>query len=139
MPIICAQNVNSNVLHDNIEKNPRDLLNLVKMSIPSNCLTIKAENLLFDYFKQSTGENNDIDKISKKLDLCKVAEDWILGQPQEVYLGWEVHEGRQVYIKEMDKCVEWRNFDKEVQQIGLELENEVLTSLVNELVLDFTI
>nr|KYP55585.1 hypothetical protein KK1_001802 [Cajanus cajan] len=120
-----------------IEENARDLLNFVKRSIPSNSLIVKAENLLFDFFKQSIGESEDIDH-SKKFQLCKVAEDWIHGQPQEQYLGWEVQGGRCVYISEMDKCGEWKNFDKEIQQLAMELGNEVLANLVNELVLDLT-
>ncbi|XP_061364202.1 uncharacterized protein LOC133307667 [Gastrolobium bilobum] len=138
VPNMCTQNGNRNVRQDNIEENARDLVNLVKRSIPSNSWKIKvAENLLFDYFKQSIGENNDIDH-SKKLNICKIAEDWISGEPQELYLGWEVQEGRRVYIREMDKCKEWKNTDQGIQQLVLDLENEVLTSLVNELVLDLT-
>lgn len=136
VPIMCTQNVTSNVLHDNLEDNAGKLLNFVKRSILSNCLMVKTENLLFDYFKQSIGENNDIDH-SKKLHLCEVAEDWINGQPQELYSGWEVKEGRKVFIREMDR--EWKNSDQEIrQQVALEVENDVFTSLVNELVHDLT-
>ncbi|RDY02375.1 hypothetical protein CR513_14170, partial [Mucuna pruriens] len=135
-----TQNGNSNLRRDkshNIEENARDLLNLVKSSIQSNCLIIKTENLLFDYFKQSIEENKDIDDDdSKKLHLCKVAEDWIHGQPQEVYLDWEVQGGRCVYVREMDKCGEWKNFDQEIHQLALELANEVLANLVNDSLLD---
>lgn len=138
VPIMCTQKGNNNIEEDNA----RDLLNMVKRSIPSNCLIVKAENLLFDYFKQSIGENNDVEfDHSKKVQLCKVAEDWIQGKPQELYLGLEVQEGRRVYnIGEMDKCGEWKNnnCDQEKQQLALQLENEVFTSLVNELVLDLT-
>ncbi|KAJ1398104.1 hypothetical protein SESBI_31341 [Sesbania bispinosa] len=136
---LLAKNGNRNVLNDKIEENACNLLNLVKRSHPFNSLIIKAENLLFDYFKQSIGENNDIDDHSKKLHLCKVVEDWIQGKNQELYLGWEVKEGRGIYIREMDKCGEWKNSDQENQKLALELENEVFNSLINELVLDLTI
>ncbi|KAK7265534.1 hypothetical protein RJT34_33154 [Clitoria ternatea] len=140
MPVTRRQNGNSNLCHDNnyynMEENARNLLNFIKRSIPSNCLMMKkTENLLFDYFKQSIGENEDIDD-SQKLHLCKVAEDWINGQPQEVYSGWEVQGGRYVYVREMDKCEEWKCPHQEIQQMALELENEVFTSLANELVFD---
>lgn len=137
VPIMCTQHVTSYMLHDNyLVENAGKLLNFVKRSIPSNCLMIKAENMLFDYFNQSIGENNDIDH-SKKLHLCEVAEDWINGQPQELYSGWEVKEGRKVYIREMDR--EWKNYDQEItQQLAVDLENDVFTSLVNELVHDLT-
>ncbi|CAL0312685.1 unnamed protein product [Lupinus luteus] len=135
MPTMSTQNVVTNALSDNIDEDVHDLLNFIKNSIPPNYMITKAENLIFDYFKQSIEENNDIDR-SKKLHLCEVSEDWIIGRPQELYLGWEFKEGRHVYIRDIDK--EWKNFDQESQQVVLELENEVLTSLVNELVLDLT-
>ncbi|KAG4930327.1 hypothetical protein AAZX31_17G127900 [Glycine max] len=123
--------------NNNIEENARDLLNLVKRSIAPNVLITKAENLLFDFFKKSIEENKDID-YSKKLQLCKVAEDWIHGQPQEPYLGWEVQGGKCVYIREMDKCEEWKNSYQEIQQLGQELANEVFTNLVNEFIFELT-
>ncbi|XP_027337422.1 uncharacterized protein LOC113851142 [Abrus precatorius] len=135
VPIMRTQNGNNNVRHHNIEENARDLLSLVKWSNSSNSLIVELENLLFDYFKQSIEENKDIDH-SKKLHLCKVAEDWIHGEAQELYLGWEVQGGRCVYIREMDKCKEWKNYGQDIQHLVLELENEVFADLVNELLLD---
>ncbi|KEH31698.1 hypothetical protein MtrunA17_Chr4g0057221 [Medicago truncatula] len=124
------------VIGNNNEEDAHDLFNFVKRSVPSNDLMINAENLLFDYIEQSIEENNVNVNCSKKLNFCKVVEDWIQGQPQELYLGWEVKEGRHVYISEMEKCGEWKNTDQETEQLVLDLENEVLTSLVNEIILD---
>ncbi|WVZ12762.1 hypothetical protein V8G54_017292 [Vigna mungo] len=120
--------------HD-IEENARNLLNFVKGSNPRNTLILKAEKLLFDYFKKSIGECKDID-LSKKLHLCKVAEDWINGRPQELYLDWEEQGRRSVYVKEMERCEGWKKYDEEIQELGGELANEVLAILVNESVLD---
>jgi hypothetical protein len=100
---------------------------------------INTEKLLFDYLEQSIEENNKVKNYSKKLNLCNVVEDWIQGQPQEPYLGWEVKEGRHVYISAMEKSGDWKNSDQETEQLVLELENEVLTSLVEEIVLDLVI
>lgn len=137
VPKVRAQNNLRRDNNHNHEDNARDLLNFVKRSITPNSLITKAENLLFDYFKQSIEENKDID-YSKKLQICKVAEDWINGQPQEMYLGWEVQGGRCVYIREMDKCEEWKSSDQDIQQLGQELANEVFTNLVNEFTLELT-
>jgi len=124
------------IIGNNNEEDPHDLFNFVKRSIPSDDLVIRAENLLFDYIEQSIEEDNVNVNCSKKLNFCKVVEDWIQGQPQERYLGWEVKEGRHVYISDMEKCGEWKNFDQETEQLVLELENDVLTSLVDEIILD---
>ncbi|KAK7389227.1 hypothetical protein VNO78_24063 [Psophocarpus tetragonolobus] len=136
LPIMRTQNDNHQYNH-NIEENARDLLNFVRSSILSNSLMIKSENLLFDFFKQSIGENKDID-YTKKLHLCKVAEDWIQAQPQELYLSWEVQGGRCIYVKEMDKYGEWKNSAEEIQHWAMELANEVFSNLVNEFILDLT-
>ncbi|MED6221796.1 hypothetical protein PIB30_058156 [Stylosanthes scabra] len=87
--------------------------------------------------------NNDNDGLlsSKELEICKVAEDWVVGNPQELYLGWEVKKGRELYIREMEKCLEWRNYNdtQQVQHLAIELETEVFTALINELLLDLWI
>jgi len=139
--LVPAARTQNNLHHansHNIEENARNLLNFVKGSNPSNSLILKAENLLFDYFKKSIGEYKGID-LSKKLQLCKVAEDWIHGQPQELYLDWEEQGGRCVYVREMEKCEEWKTYDQEIQQLGEDLANEIFTNLVNESVLDLMI
>ena len=91
------------VIGNNNEEEAHDLFNFVKRSIQSNDLMINAENLLFDYIEQSIEENNVNFNVncSKKLNFCKVVEDWIQGQHQELYLGWEVKDGRHVYISDM--------------------------------------
>ncbi|CAK8562859.1 unnamed protein product [Lathyrus sativus] len=103
-----------------------------------NSLMINTEKLLFDYLEQSIEENNNANH-PKNLNLCHVVDDWMRGKPQEPYLSWEVKEGRQVYISEMERCNEWKNYDQEKEQLVLELENDVLTSLVNEIVIDIVI
>ncbi|XP_058734059.1 uncharacterized protein LOC131605753 [Vicia villosa] len=103
-----------------------------------NKLMINTEKLLFDYLEQRIEENDNAD-YSKNLNLFNVVDDWMRGKPQEPYLGWEVKEGRYVYISEMERRGEWKNYDQETEQLVLELENDVLSSLVNEIVLDLVI
>ncbi|XP_045792524.1 uncharacterized protein LOC123887284 [Trifolium pratense] len=127
------------IIRNNEDEDELNILKLVKSSIPSNSLMINTEKLLFDYLEQSIEENNKDNNYSKKFNLCNVVEDWIQGHPQEPYLGWEVKEGRHVYINEMEKSGDWKNSDQETEQLVLELENEVLTSFVDEIVLDLVI
>ncbi|TKY70902.1 hypothetical protein E2542_SST07196 [Spatholobus suberectus] len=135
--ITSKQNGNNNQFRDNVEENALDLLTHVKNSIPSLCLRIEVENLLFDFFKQSIWENIDIGN-SMKRHLCKVAEDWIRGQHQEQYVSSQIQKEREIYVKEMDKCGNWRTSDEEIQGLAMELEDEFSISLVNELVVDLT-
>lgn len=130
---------NGNLFRDRAEENAHDLLGHVKKSIPSLCLRIEAENLLFDFFKQGIGDNsNVVNENSMKRHLCKVAQDWIRGKPREQDLSLQIGHGRQLYVMEMDKCGNWRDSDEEIQSLAMELEVEFSTSLVNELVLDLT-
>jgi hypothetical protein len=39
----------------------------------------------------------------------------------------------------MEKSGDWKNSDQETEQLVLELENEVLASLIEEIVLDLVI
>ncbi|KAK7330649.1 hypothetical protein VNO77_24847 [Canavalia gladiata] len=138
VPVMRTGNGNSsNMRHKKMEENVEDLVNFFKRSIRSNCLIMKAENLMFDYLEQSIEENEEIDN-SNKLQICKVGEDWIHGEGEEVYLGWEEERGRWLYIREMEKFGEWKYCTQETQQLVLHLQNDLFADLVNELVLDLT-
>lgn len=117
-----------------------ELVQLIKTSsAPSNKLvTLKVEKLVLDLCRDRMVENSDKNVVLKEL--MKVAEDWINGQSQELLLGWEVENGRKVYVNDMDKyCGNWRELEEEKQEVGLELEVEVWNSLMKELLLDILI
>ncbi|KAJ7952380.1 Testis-expressed sequence 10 protein [Quillaja saponaria] len=112
----------------------RELFNLFKkMTSPSNSLMVKADNLLFDFFRESVEE---VEKKAKEVQVLKVAQEWFNGQPQELYLGWEVMDGRTACIKDMEKSGRWMKFDGENEQVALGLEVDVFNCLVNELIVD---
>lgn len=111
------------------EENEADeLLKLVK----SNSLLItsgKVDNVLLEFFKEQQKGGN---KRQGKDELLKEAEDWVNGK-QELFLGWEVKDGKKLYLKDMEKSGGWRNLEEENQEVGLELEQEIFSSLVIEL------
>ncbi|XVF10678.1 hypothetical protein REPUB_Repub07fG0203200 [Reevesia pubescens] len=106
------------------------LLKLLKEKIPSD--SFKADNLLLDFFK----ERLMVEENAKQLDLLKVAEDWVNGNPQELVLEWEVPEGGKEYVKEMERNENRRNFNEEKEELGSAVELEVFSSLVDELLTD---
>lgn len=125
------------------------LLQLAKATMPSICsmkLQEDYDKLLLDFFKEememgdsSRGYAMCISTSSVKLDheLLNVAMDWIIGQPRELFLGWEVQKNREAYIRDMERTGQWRKkLDEEKQEVALELEVEVFTALINELCLD---
>ncbi|KAJ9173527.1 hypothetical protein P3X46_016650 [Hevea brasiliensis] len=124
------------------DKSAYELLKLVKATIPSNHRLIsEADSILLDFFREKImenkasvsmveGQNKDLEKE------LEVAQDWINGHPQEMFLGWEVKDSRVVYLREMERKGNWRNFDEEKEEMILELEIEIFTSLMNEVILD---
>ncbi|CAK7335439.1 unnamed protein product [Dovyalis caffra] len=122
------------------EKDAQELLKHVKSTIASHSLAPKVDSLLLDFFKEKIVENNASGSVVgsyKEFEQeVQVAQDWINGQPKELFLGWEVLESRQVYIKDMKKNGKWENVDQEKEEVALELEVEVFNSLVEEALLD---
>ncbi|KAI4327017.1 hypothetical protein L6164_019522 [Bauhinia variegata] len=138
MTMSSIQSGNGNMLCDNyIEGKARDLVDLLQRSTPPNCLMVNTENLLFDFFKQSFEEDINIEN-NNKCRVLKIAEDWINGKSQQLFLPWEIQEGRQLYVREMDKRGTWKKSEKEKQELALDLEFDLFTFLVNELLLDLT-
>ncbi|KAF5729945.1 hypothetical protein HS088_TW20G00312 [Tripterygium wilfordii] len=116
------------------EEKADELVKLVKSRIPSSTLLTsrKVDNVLLDYFQENIGENKTQGKDIQDELLLKEAADWVNGQ-QELFLGWEVKDGRKLYLKDMEKNGQWRNLEEENQEVGLELEQEIFTNLVIEL------
>lgn len=101
--------------------------------------SLKAEKVVMDLCRETIVEKNS-DESGVMREAVKAVEDWINGESQELQLGWEVEEGRKVYVKDMEN--EWgscRELDCERQEVGLELEAEVWNSLLKELLLDLVI
>ncbi|KAK0587908.1 hypothetical protein LWI29_031098 [Acer saccharum] len=115
------------------EKKAEELLKQIKSTTSSNnTLLSKADNLLPDFFREMIEENQNDDSY-----MLKAAGDWIEGKSDQMFVGWEVEGGREAYLRDMEaNNVRWENVDEEKQEFGLALESEVLTCLVNELVID---
>lgn len=122
-----------------IEEKIRKLLDVAVGINPS--FTSKVDILLLDFFRErldEEGANKMAIRGSNEFEskLLKVAEGWINGQPQEVFLGWEVEDGRHAYIKDMETRERWRHVDKEKMEVALDMEVEVWSSLMDEVLLD---
>ncbi|CDP09814.1 unnamed protein product [Coffea canephora] len=114
---------------------PFKLLQLVKATIPSISQHFKADhdNLLLDFFKEGMEEDSSSHEHAK---LLKVANSWIMGQPRELFLEWDVQKNREAYIRDMERGWTWRKLNEEKQEVALELEVEVFASLMIELLND---
>ena len=123
------------------EKHAQELLKHVKSTIASHSLSSKLDSLLVDFFTEKIVENNASGSV---IGLYKEfeqelggAQDWINGQPTEMFLRWEVVESRHAYLEDMEKNGKWKNVDQEKEEFAMELEVEVFNSLVDEALLDY--
>ncbi|MBA0737228.1 hypothetical protein Gogos_010699 [Gossypium gossypioides] len=117
------------------------LLKLLKAKFPSEIFKFRADNLLLDFFWETfmvedKGERHDMGFEDFGVKSLKVVEDWVNGNSQEFVLGWELHEGRKAYLKDMERNENWRNFNEEKEDVGSALELELFSSLVDEVLTD---
>ncbi|GER34531.1 CAP (Cysteine-rich secretory proteins [Striga asiatica] len=124
-----------------------NLLNEMENSLLlSPGIKMKADKLLLDFFKEkiinkqkNTHSQNPCGGSSFEKEILDEAENWVNERkPRELFLGWEVERNRAAYVKDMEKSDEWRSFDRENDEVALELEGEVLSSLMNELLVDIS-
>ncbi|KAJ6712402.1 hypothetical protein OIU79_008595 [Salix purpurea] len=124
------------------EKDAQELLEHVKSTVASHSLASKVDSLLLDFFEEKIEENKAGGSVAGSYgefeqELIKVAREWIDGQPEEMFLGWEMVERRHVYIKHMEQSGRWEKVDRGKEEVALELEAEVFNSLVDEVLLDY--
>ncbi|KAM1050447.1 hypothetical protein ACFX13_032911 [Malus domestica] len=111
-------------------------VNKTEEKTSNKLVSLKAEKVVMDLCRETIVEK----KSDESAVMREAVEDWINGESQELLLGWEVEEGRKVYVKDMEN--EWgscKELDCERQEVGLELEAEVWNSLLKELLLDLII
>ncbi|XP_019194735.1 PREDICTED: uncharacterized protein LOC109188531 [Ipomoea nil] len=139
----------ADILMADLELKAAMLLNQVKARTPSRGLKpmAKTDRLLLDFFRHGIIENRLLVRADNSgeyeydgEELMRVAEDWISGKSRRFLYEWEVQKNRQAYIEDMESGGKWKKvMDKEEEEhgeVGLQLEAEVFTSLVNELVDD---
>lgn len=125
---------NKNITHeeeaDGVEEKAMQLLNQVKASTSSStmCLEIDEKFLLLDFFTQQLSDNKKNDD-----ELLKAAKEWIEdgGCLERKMIGT-----KEFSIKDMERGIKWNECDEDEQELGLEIENQLLNQLVNELLSD---
>ncbi|XVE64906.1 hypothetical protein DITRI_Ditri07aG0139600 [Diplodiscus trichospermus] len=148
---LCSVSVNANGnKSDDQDQQEKDreasekLLKQMESKIPSNSFKFDADNLLTDLINERLMVEDNAKQLAHDmgleelgLEILKVAEDWVNGNPQEMVIGWEVQECREAYVKDMERNENWRNFNEEKEEVGSAVELEVFSSLVDELLTGF--
>ncbi|GJZ43810.1 hypothetical protein Tco_1381515, partial [Tanacetum coccineum] len=110
------------------------LLQLLKATMPSDhdlFDSTMTESVLLSYFTEQV-----IDGNVSNYEILQEAKDWLNGQAKETF---ESENYKPAYIKDMEKGASWTTYNQQVgkEEVGLELEYEVLASLLEEMLLDF--
>ncbi|KAK9984468.1 hypothetical protein SO802_033993 [Lithocarpus litseifolius] len=119
----------------------QELLDLIRTKRSPSGSKFKVDSLLLDFFEEKIEENNVNASTTTRCDnefqheILKVTEDWLSGHPQELLLGW-LQDGREVCVKDMEKGGMWSILVEEEKEVALEVEDEVWTTLLNDLLLD---
>ncbi|KAK3005501.1 hypothetical protein RJ639_016060 [Escallonia herrerae] len=110
------------------ERKAVELLKEMKATIPPASFTkYNPDKLLLHFFGEGIAEGYT------EPELVSSAKDWINGHAQELLLEWEEQKNREAY---MEKGRKWEEVGEEKQEVASELEAEIFTCLVNELLLD---
>lgn len=114
-----------------VEKRALALLQLLKATMSSHDLSESpmTERVLLGFFAEQFIEGNVSNYI-----ILQEAKDWINGQTKEIF---ELQNNKVALIKEMEKGVKWLNYSEETREVVSELEFEVFTSLVEEILFEF--
>lgn len=123
-----------------VEQKAIELLDQLKETMPSYGLKLKADKLLLEFF---TEKIVDLKKhragYSFEEEVLEEAEHWINElKHNDLLVDWEVQKNRQAYIRDMEKGGEWKTLGKENEELALELEIQVFTALLDDLLLDIS-
>nr|GEW73223.1 hypothetical protein [Tanacetum cinerariifolium] len=121
-----------------VEKKAMTLLQLTKSTVSSHRFMKHeaVEILLLAFFTEEM-----INEHVLYSEMLQVAKDWMDGQMQEMFLDWECEDDRITYIREMEKTFKWSKYGDELEKenLVLELEYEIFSSLIVDILLDFQI
>ncbi|MED6214055.1 hypothetical protein PIB30_099265 [Stylosanthes scabra] len=113
---------------DYVSERAMKLLNCVKATCALQ--RYDFDILLLDFFKEELTKNIiDDEECENESQILRVAKEWAKGS-----FGYDIGDvNNYACIKDMDKRGEWSKFEKEKEELGLEIEKEIFHSLVDEL------
>ncbi|XP_077243134.1 DUF4378 domain protein isoform X2 [Tasmannia lanceolata] len=118
------------------DEKPRVLLKLLKTSLGESRKT-NLDRLLLDFFREGLQTNVHRREEAKgnecEEELLSEASDWIEGCGE---MGKGVEDNSEVRVREMERGGKWRKFGEEEEELAVEMESGVFSSLVEELLID---
>ncbi|XP_077246563.1 uncharacterized protein LOC143886470 [Tasmannia lanceolata] len=116
------------------EERARTLLKLIKTSLGESTKT-NSDMVLLDFFREGLEWNRLSREEAKgnelEEELLSWASDWLDGYGE--MMGWGVEDNREAHVKEIERGDRWRKFLEEEDDLTVEIESGILSSLVEEL------
>lgn len=116
------------------ERRAQNLLKLMKAETQCEGSDFNTDALLLDFFREGIMErkgNPDAEEMDQEL--VRVAEEWMNGRHRDLLPGWEMQKSRKAYIKDMEERGRWRKPEEEREEVAAEVEREVLTMMLDEM------
>lgn len=124
-----------------VEEKARQLLSHVK-STTYSCKNLEADvdHLLLDYFRHELDSSTASMKQKvvglDDFEMLRFAKSWMSREYCEGTFDWELPEKRETRVRDVEIGQGWDKFDEEQQELGRELEIEVLNNLFDEILAD---
>ncbi|CAH1443546.1 unnamed protein product [Lactuca virosa] len=133
--------VNRNIELDDVEsfrveEKAIQLMDHVKTTSSIEECDESVDDLLLDFFRDELITNKGVKNNSEfESKVIRMAKCWVRGE-DDGSLEWEMEGRREVCIQEMDKRGEWKDFEEEQKEIGIEIAKFLFDNLLNELSMD---
>ena len=90
-----------------------------------------------DLFREELTTNwNQTRNEELECDIIRLAKAWINGEQNEMAKWGGVREKTEACVRDMDREGRWSKFQEEQEELALEVESEVMNTLVDELLVD---
>lgn len=119
------------------EEKARQMLNHIRTTSSLETREASVDQLLLDFFSNELATSRNQNDARFDCGILRVAEDWVSGKYEESF-EWEMEGKREAFVRDMERGERWKKFEKEREELAMEMEAWVLDYLVDELVVDLS-
>lgn len=124
--------LHSDRIMDEVEEKAKRLLSQVKETDGEP----HDDHLMLDFFEDELSVFGKFDDLEFDGKILEVVKSWKNGECKELF-EWELEDRRDAFVRDMDREVGWTKFSCEVEEICKELQIEVWSELLCEVLNDF--
>ncbi|XP_075507966.1 uncharacterized protein LOC142544813 [Primulina tabacum] len=96
----------------------------------------RDDHLILDFFEHELSTFGKLDDLGFNSKILEVAKSWKNGECEELF-EWELLDKRDAFVRDMEREVGWTKFGCEEEEMCKELQIEVWSELLSEVLNDF--